>query len=182
MTSRRVPTDRSSQPDLVRDAVDGHRSGRSEEADRARDALASSEGDVRKTEASIERYMLAFEAGDVSQDRFGKRVRELEDKLAALAKRRDTLSASAMPDLAVLDLTDRALARVARDLQSAAARAPRRSSQARRPGIRPRPTRRRPAHRRAHVPRASRRARDNPGRDNGRARRLSRDRCSYRDK
>jgi site-specific DNA recombinase len=110
--------------DLVPEAVEAHRSGSDGEADRVRAALSAIEFEMRKTEAAIERYMLAFEAGEVSQDRFGKRVRELEDKAAALAQRRAELSAAATATFEGFDLSDRALRRIAADLRSAADNAP----------------------------------------------------------
>lgn len=67
--------------------MEAHRSGTNGEADRVRAALAAVESEGRKTDAAIERYMLAFEAGEVSQEPLRQRVCELEDKAAALAER-----------------------------------------------------------------------------------------------
>jgi hypothetical protein len=141
--------------DLVREAVEAHRSGSNGEADRVRAALAAVESEARKAEAAIERYMLAFEAGEVSQDRFGRRVRELEDKAAALAQRRAELAAAATATFDGFDVTDRgAAADRSRPAQRGGQR-PRPVAQVRRPGVRGRAAGGRQAHRQAHVPGAA---------------------------
>ena len=138
-----------------------------------RAALAAVESEVRRTEAAIERYMLAFEAGEVSQDPL-RQARE--DKAAALAQRRAELDAAATATFDGFDLSDRALRRIASDLRSAARQRARPVAQDRGPGVRGRAAGGGQAHGQVHVPGAAGRA-HGPGRDSGRAWWLSRDRC-----
>ncbi len=56
------------------------------------DEIDATAAELRKTEAAIERYILAFEAGTVSDDMFGPRVHDLGDRARTLKARRDELA------------------------------------------------------------------------------------------
>jgi len=60
--------------------------------------LATTDAELAKTEAAVERYMLAFENGSVAEQMFGDRVRELGRKTQALRARRAELAADVAAD------------------------------------------------------------------------------------
>jgi site-specific DNA recombinase len=55
------------------------------------DEIDAVTAELKKTEAAIERYILAFEAGTISDDMFGPRVRDLGDRARTLKARRESL-------------------------------------------------------------------------------------------
>ena len=60
--------------------------------EQARQELALIEAEMTKLEAAIDRYLLAFEAGDLPQATCGERVRGLAARVAELCKRRTDLA------------------------------------------------------------------------------------------
>ncbi len=60
-----------------------------------RDEIDATTAELKKTEAAIERYILAFEAGTISDEMFGPRVRDLGDRARTLKARRDELEDAA---------------------------------------------------------------------------------------
>ncbi|MGH8987727.1 MAG: hypothetical protein ACRDXC_03895, partial [Acidimicrobiales bacterium] len=60
-----------------------------------REEIDAVTAELKKTEAAIERYILAFEAGTISDDMFGPRVRDLGDRARTLKARRDELEEAA---------------------------------------------------------------------------------------
>ena len=60
-----------------------------------KDEIDAVTAELKKTEAAIERYILAFEAGTVSDEMFGPRVRDLGDRARTLKSRRDELTEAA---------------------------------------------------------------------------------------
>ncbi len=63
-----------------------------------RDVLASTDAELARTEAAVDRYMHAFENGTVTEEMFGDRVRELGRKAQTLRARRADLAAEAAAD------------------------------------------------------------------------------------
>ncbi len=61
---------------------------------RHRDEIDATTAELKKTEAAIERYILACEASTISDDMFGPRVRDLGDRARTLKARRDELEAA----------------------------------------------------------------------------------------
>ena len=59
------------------------------------DEIDGTTAELKKTEVAIERYMLAFEAGSISDDMFSPRVRDLGDRARSLKARRDELEEAA---------------------------------------------------------------------------------------
>ncbi len=88
-------------PDLIARAVAIKSDQVAETARHQRDELDAATAELRKTEAAIERYILAFEAGTISDAMFGPRVRDLGEQARTLKARRDQLEEAA--DLAAMD-------------------------------------------------------------------------------
>ena len=59
------------------------------------DEIVATKAELKKAEDAIERYVHAFEAGTVSDEMFGPRVRELGDRARTLRARRDELAEAA---------------------------------------------------------------------------------------
>lgn len=81
-------------PDLIRAATAARRQAAADGAHKHEQELAAVEAELRKTEASVERYMLAFENGSLTDDMFGARVQELAGKAKALRARQAELGAT----------------------------------------------------------------------------------------
>ena len=75
-------------------------------AQRRHDEVVATEAGLQRTEAAIERYVRAFEAGTVSDEMFGPRVRELGDQARTLRARR--LELAEADDAAAADPPTRA--------------------------------------------------------------------------
>ncbi len=60
-----------------------------------RDEIVATTAELKKAEDAIERYVHAFEAGTVSDEMFGPRVRELGDRARTLRAHRDELTEAA---------------------------------------------------------------------------------------
>jgi site-specific DNA recombinase len=73
--------------------------------------VSTIESEVRKTDAAIEKYLLAFEGGTLSETQLGPRVQALGAKMADLRRRREDLIAEGTPT-AVQAPTDAELARL----------------------------------------------------------------------
>ncbi len=88
-------------PDLIARAVALKDNQLAETLRHHRDEIDATTAELKKTEAAIERYILAFEAGTISDDMFGPRVRDLGERARTLKTRRDELEEAA--DLAAMD-------------------------------------------------------------------------------
>jgi site-specific DNA recombinase len=82
-------------PDLIERAIAAKEADGAESIRRHAGEVAATVAELRKTEAAIERYMHAFEAGNVTEEMFGTRVRELGDKARALRARESELAEAA---------------------------------------------------------------------------------------
>ncbi len=79
-------------PELIERAVAAKTRERTTSMRMQRDEILATETELKKTEAAIERYMMAFEAGSITDDLFGPRVRDLSDKARALRARHEELT------------------------------------------------------------------------------------------
>jgi site-specific DNA recombinase len=77
--------------DLVAETIMNERQHRSGRHDADHLELASVEQQIAATEAAIERYLTAFENGNLDEETCGQRVRDHKTRLAQLAHRRDDL-------------------------------------------------------------------------------------------
>ena len=82
-------------PGIIGRAVAVRRRQAAVGARQRRDELAATEAELAKTKAAVDSYMHAFENGTVSEEMFGKRVRELGRKAQILRARRAELAAEA---------------------------------------------------------------------------------------
>ena len=82
-------------PELLERAIAAKAQDTATAARLHQDEIAATEAELKKTEAAIERYMHAFEAGSVTEDMFGTRVRDLGNKLRALRARHAELAEAA---------------------------------------------------------------------------------------
>jgi site-specific DNA recombinase len=82
-------------PDLIARAVAAKTDHVATTARRQRDEIDAAGAELKKTEAAIERYILAFEAGTISDEMFGPRVRALGERARALKAHRDELEEAA---------------------------------------------------------------------------------------
>ncbi len=87
-------------PSIIGRAIAVRRRQAAVGARQRRDELTATEAELAKTEASVDRYMHAFESGTVTEDMFGERVRELGRKAQALRRRRAELLGEAAADAA----------------------------------------------------------------------------------
>ena len=78
-------------PELIERAVAAKTQERATSVRMQRDEILATETELKKTEAAIERYMMAFEAGSITDDLFGPRVRDLSDNARALRARHEEL-------------------------------------------------------------------------------------------
>ncbi len=78
-------------PELLERAIAAKTRATANVAQLHHDELAATQAQLRKTEAAIERYMHAFEAGTITEDMFGTRVRDLGHKARALQARHTKL-------------------------------------------------------------------------------------------
>ncbi len=88
-------------PDLIARAVAVKTQQIATTTHQHRDEIDATTAELKKTEAAIERYIRAFEAGTISDDMFGPRVRDLGERARTLKTRRDELEEAA--DLAAMD-------------------------------------------------------------------------------
>ena len=79
-------------PDLLVRAIAARTRATADAAQLHHDELAATKAQLKKTEAAIDRYMHAFEAGTITEDMFGTRVRDLGHKARALQARYEELS------------------------------------------------------------------------------------------
>ena len=82
-------------PDLIARAIAVKTQQVATTTRRHRDEIDATTAELKKAEAAIERYILAFEAGTISDDMFGPRVRDLGDRARTLKARRDELEDAA---------------------------------------------------------------------------------------
>ena len=110
-------------PDVIARAAGAQHQALAAQARQRQAELRTITTDLVKTEAAVERYMAAFEAGTLPDDVFGMRVRDLGAKAKTLAARRaelthsDTLAAGGLP-------SDADIAAVAEHLRHVAHHAP----------------------------------------------------------
>lgn len=112
-----------SDPAILRGATAEHADAERADAAQRADALGRIETELRKAEAAIERYMLAFEDGKLSAEVFSERVEQLGTTAQELRQRRSELEAAATT-LTPEDLSDDVLEEILADLSSAASDAP----------------------------------------------------------
>ncbi len=145
--------------DLIEEAI--HAAwGRAEATrDQQQAELTTVDADIAKTEQAIDRYLLAFETGDLPQAQCGERIRNLGAKIAELRDRRtdlaDALEAS-HPDTP----SHAALAKVRARVKATLDAGPNPRPQDRHRRTRPQSPRRRPRRHTALVPAAPRLAGD----------------------
>ncbi len=84
--------DTYSQADLLQRALSGGRDRAGEQQRRLREELEVTGAELRKAEEAIERYLLAFEAGNLPEATCGQRVQALAEKAAGLRDRRTELT------------------------------------------------------------------------------------------
>ncbi len=82
-------------PDLIARAVAAKTEHVASTARRQRDEIDAADAELKKTEATIERYILAFEAGTISDEMFGPRVRDLGERARNLRAHRYDLEQTA---------------------------------------------------------------------------------------
>jgi len=111
-----------SDPAVLREATADQLAGDQAEAAERAGTLRDLDVEIRKAEAAVERYMLAFEEGNLAADVFSERVEQLARKAQALRSRRDELAAA--PASVVPDLSDEAVRAIFDELSDAAADAP----------------------------------------------------------
>jgi site-specific DNA recombinase len=73
-----------SDPELITRAIQAHQAAANLTIRRHHDELAATDAELAKTEAALERYMHAFEAGTLTADMFAERVRDLASKAKSL--------------------------------------------------------------------------------------------------
>ena len=81
-----------SDPELITRAILAHQAAANLTIRRHHDELAATDAEVAKTEAALERYMHAFEAGTLTADMFAERVRDLANKAKSLRARQAELA------------------------------------------------------------------------------------------
>lgn len=80
------------QPDLFARACEAATEAGQEGRQQRAAELTALEAEIRKAEAAVERYMLAFEDGKLAADRFGQRVEELTVRVVDLRQRHADLT------------------------------------------------------------------------------------------
>jgi site-specific DNA recombinase len=112
-------------PGALREAAMASRHNDAAAASRTAADIAAVGSELSKAEAAIERYMLAFENGTVTEEMFGQRVRELGNKAATLRARRaeltDALDAAGSAEAPV---TDEAVSAIYQELCAVSQAAP----------------------------------------------------------
>lgn len=83
--------------DLIEHAVAEARRQGEREAPKRQEQLLVVEADLRKTEAALDRYFAAFEAGTLSDVQCAPRIAALNEKLGQLQRRRAELDVPAAP-------------------------------------------------------------------------------------
>ena len=73
-----------SDPELIKRAILAHQAASNLTIRRHHDELAATDAELAKTEAALERYMHAFEAGTLTADMFAERFRDLGNKAKSL--------------------------------------------------------------------------------------------------
>jgi len=81
-----------SDPELITRAILAHQAAANLTIRRHHDELAATDAELAKTEAALERYMHAFEAGTLTADMFAERVRDLANKAKSLRARQAELA------------------------------------------------------------------------------------------
>ncbi len=76
-------------PERIERAVAAKTQERATSVRSQRDEILATETELKKTEAAIERYMMAFEAGSITDDLFGPWVRDLSDNARARRARHE---------------------------------------------------------------------------------------------
>jgi site-specific DNA recombinase len=84
-----------SDPELIARALKANQQNSADTARQQREELAATEAEIAKTDAAVDRYMHAFEAGTLTADIFADRVRDLGDKARALRLRHAELGRTA---------------------------------------------------------------------------------------
>jgi len=84
-----------SDPALITRAMLAHQDAATLTVRQHHDELAATDAELTKTEAAVERYMHAFEAGTLTADIFAERVRELGNKAKSLRARQAELAETA---------------------------------------------------------------------------------------
>ncbi|MFN2607205.1 MAG: recombinase zinc beta ribbon domain-containing protein [Acidimicrobiales bacterium] len=72
------------KPEVIQEAIAAVATDGEQSAARAEQEVAGLDAELRRTEAAIERYMLAFENGKLTEDMFAERVQELAPQASAL--------------------------------------------------------------------------------------------------
>lgn len=88
----RAMNDTYSRTDLVQKAVDRLIATAASERPRYEDELAVLDAEIHKTEVGLDRYLAAFESGDMPADQCGPRVKTLSEKLSKLRAQRERLA------------------------------------------------------------------------------------------
>jgi site-specific DNA recombinase len=81
-----------SDPELITRAILAHQAVANLTIRQHHDELAATDAELAKTEAALERYMHAFEAGTLTADMFAERVRDLANKAKSLRARQAVLA------------------------------------------------------------------------------------------
>jgi len=81
-----------SDPELIKRAILAHQAASNLTIRRHHDELAATDAELAKTEAALERYMHAFEAGTLTADMFAERFRDLGNKAKSLRARQAELA------------------------------------------------------------------------------------------
>ena len=97
--------------DLLAEALAAYRAAADHGRPEREEQLRQVEGDIARSEDSIERYLLAFEAKTLPEASCGERVRDLAEKVAKLRVRREDLveELEASPASGALDVDHDAL-------------------------------------------------------------------------
>ncbi len=108
-------------PDVIARAAGAQHLALAAESRQRQAELRTITSDLGKTEAAVERYMAAFEAGTLPDDVFGQRVRDLDAKAKTLTAHKaelthtESLGASALPTQADITAVAEHLRQVAHD-------------------------------------------------------------------
>ena len=95
-----------SDPEFITRALQAHQDAATLTVRQRHDELTASDAELAKTEAAVERYMHAFEAGTLTPDIFAERVRELGSKANLLRARQAELAEVAAEATAPLPSLD----------------------------------------------------------------------------
>ena len=81
-------------PDMIREAIGASATDAERVTQRTEQEIAALDPELRRTEAAIERYMLAFENGKLAEDMFAVRVEDLAAGASTLRSRRADAAAT----------------------------------------------------------------------------------------